>query len=391
MIMQPSQAAPLRRPRSGNSPAKSGKAKAIKRNSGITGHAPPGYFRFLNDLKERIRAARVKAVMSANRELVELYWHIGKGIVGRQRTEGWGRSVVERLSHDFRSEFPGNAGLSPQNIWHMRSFYAAWAGNIPFLPQPAGELDGHGIPLALLEIPWYHNVVLVEQVKGPAERLWYAQKALEQGWSRAMLEHQIECRLYERQGKAVTNFSRALPPSRSDMAGQALKDPYVFDFLAMADDKLERDLERGLTENVRKFLLELGVGFAFVGSQYHLEVEGEDFYIDLLFYHLALKCFVVIDLKTGQFRPEDAGKMGFYLAAVDDRLRRPGDNPSIGIVLCRRKKRLIAEYALRNILAPIGISEYRLTRDVPADLQESLPDVDEMERRLKAMSRTGHK
>jgi len=333
----------------------------------------------------------VKAVMSANRELIELYWQIGKGIVERQQAEHWGRSVVERLSRDLRSEFPGSTGFSPQNIWYMRSFYLAWAGDGQILQQPAGVLDVQEMPQALLQIPWFHNVILIEKLKEPAKRIWYAQKAIEHGWSRAVLVHQIEIGLYERQGKAVTNFGRALPPTESDLAEHALKDPYVFDFLVMADDKLERDLERGLVENVRKFLLELGVGFAFVGSQYHLEVEGEDFYIDLLFYHLALRCFVVIDLKTGQFRPEDAGKMGFYLAAVDDRLRRPGDNPSIGIVLCKRRKRLIAEYALRNILAPVGVSEYRLTRDVPADLRESLPDADVMERRLKDMANARHK
>jgi len=347
------------------------------------GDAPPGYRQFLEDVKERIRTARYKAAMSANKELIGLYWQIGKGIVERQTTDGWGRSVVERLSRDLQSEFPGNVGLSPQNIWHMRSFYLAWAGNARFLPQAAGELDGRGIPQVLLEIPWYHNVVLVEKVKDPEERVWYARHAHEHGWSRAVLVHQIASGLYERQGKAVTNFERALPPARSDPAGQALKDPYVFDFLAMTDEKLERDLERGLVENVRKFLMELGVGFAFVGSQYHLEVEGEDFYIDLLFYHLALRCFVIIDLKTGPFRPEDAGKMGFYLAAVDDRLRRAGDNESIGIVLCKGKKHLIAEYALRNMTAPIGVSEYRLTRDVPVDLQRGLPSVEEMERRLR--------
>jgi len=329
--------------------------------------------------------------MSANRELIELYWQIGEGIVERQRTVGWGKSVVERLSCDLRSEFPDSTGFSVQNIWKMRAFYLGWTEEVANLSQAVRELDGRTLPPTVGRLPWGHNTELILRLKDPSERIWYARKALEHGWSRAVLVHQIELGLYERQGKAVTNFGRALPPTGSDLAEQALKDPYVFDFLAMADDRFERDLERGLVENVRKFLLELGVGFAFVGSQYHLEVEGEDFYIDLLFYHLALRCFVVIDLKTGQFRPEDAGKMGFYLAAVDDRLRRPGDNPSIGIVLCKRRKRLIAEYALRNILAPVGVSEYRLTRDVPADLQESLPDVDEMERRLKAMSRTGHK
>jgi predicted nuclease of restriction endonuclease-like (RecB) superfamily len=345
--------------------------------------APRGYFRFLDEVKERIRKARLRAAMSANGELIGLYWQIGKSIVERQRKAGWGKSIVERLSRDLRLEFPGCTGFSAQNIWKMRAFFIAWTDEVSNLSQPVRELDGRNLPSVVSEIPWGHNTELIFKLKEPSERLWYARKAIEHGWSRAVLVHQIESGLYERHGKAVTNFSRALPPARSDMAGQALKDPYVFDFLAMTDEKLERDLERGLVENVRRFLLELGVGFAFVGSQYHIEVEGEDFYIDLLFYHLALRCFVIIDLKTGAFKPEDAGKMGFYLSAVDDRLRRAGDNESIGIVLCKSRKRLIAEYALRNIIAPIGVSEYRLTREVPAELQKSLPTVEEMERRLK--------
>ena len=330
---------------------------------------PSGYGSFLEDLKERIRAARIKAALSANRELVQLYWDIGRRILGQQRARGWGAKVVERLAQDLRRAFPDMKGFSRANLLYMRAFAEAYPDSL-IVQQVAGQ------------IPWFHNVILIEKIKDPATRLWYARKTIENGWSRAVLAHQIECGLHERQGKAVTNFDRTLPPPQSDLAQQTLKDPYVFDFLSMAEDTAERELERGLVEHVRKFLLELGVGFAFVGSQYHLEVEGDDFYLDLLFYHLRLRCFVVIDLKTEQFKPEFAGKMNFYLSAVDERLRHPGDNPAIGIVLCKTRKKLIAEYALRNTKSPIGVSEYKLTRAIPAKLKSSLPSIEELEREL---------
>ena len=330
---------------------------------------PSGYGSFLEDLKERIRAARIKAALSANRELVQLYWDIGRRILGQQRARGWGAKVVERLAQDLRRAFPDMKGFSRANLLYMRAFAEAYPDSL-IVQQVAGQ------------IPWFHNVILIEKIKDPATRLWYARKTIENGWSRAVLAHQIECGLHERQGKAVTNFDRTLPPPQSDLAQQTLKDPYVFDFLSMAEDAAERELERGLVEHVRKFLLELGVGFAFVGSQYHLEVEGDDFYLDLLFYHLRLRCFVVIDLKTEPFKPEFAGKMNFYLSAVDEYLRHPDDNPAIGIVLCKTRKKLIAEYALRNTKSPIGVSEYKLTRAIPAKLKSSLPSIEELEREL---------
>jgi predicted nuclease of restriction endonuclease-like (RecB) superfamily len=333
-------------------------------------------------LKERIRAARVKAALSANRELIELYWHIGKGIEERQRAEGWGRSVVERLSRDLRTEFPDSAVFSAQNIWKMRAFYLAWAPDVPNLSQAVIELAGRTMPREPGEIPWGHNTELVYRLRHRAERLWYARKTVEHGWSRAALVHQIENDLYNREGRSVTNFAKTLPPVQSDLASQVMKDPYVFDMKDIGERLNERTLEKSLVEDIRKLLLELGVGFAFVGSQYHLEVEGEDFYIDLLFYHLRLRCFVVIDLKTGPFKPEYAGKMNFYLSAVDDMLKGEHDNPSIGIILCKTKKRLIAEFALRNMNAPIGVSGYRFTRKMPEELQKSLPSAEELERRL---------
>jgi predicted nuclease of restriction endonuclease-like (RecB) superfamily len=269
---------------------------------------PVGYPSFLEDLKARIRAAQVKVALAANEELIRLYWDIGKAIVERQRAEGWGKAIVDRLASDLQEAFPGIAGFSPSNIWRMRAFYLAWTEEVlahaarelggPDLAQVARELDGRHLPRAAAEIPWFHNVILLEKLKDPATRLWYALITLEHGWSRAVLVHQIETG----QGKAVTNFRRTLPPPQSDLAQQALKDPYVFDFLSLSESAAERELQRSLVEHIRTFLLELGVGFAFVGSQYHLEVEEEDFYVDLLFYHLRLRCFVVVDLKSSNWR-----------------------------------------------------------------------------------------
>jgi len=342
---------------------------AKKTTRELVAQMPSGYGPFLEDLKARIQNARVKAALAVNRELVLLYWDIGRRILQRQESEGWGARVVDRLAQDLRRAFPDMRGFSRANLLYMRAFAAAYPDET-IVQQVAGQ------------IPWFHNVVLIEKVKDSAARLWYARKTVEHGWSRAVLVHQIEGGLYERQGKAVTNFAVTLPPPQSDLAQQTLKDPYIFDFLSLSEDAAERELERGLLEHIRKFLLELGVGFAFVGSQCHLEVEGEDFYIDLLFYHLRLRCFVVIDLKMEPFKPEFAGKMNFYLSAVDAQLRHRGDNPSIGIILCKTRKRLIAEYALRNTKAPIGVSEYKLTRAIPAELKSSLPTIKELEKEL---------
>ncbi len=337
---------------------------------------PSGYGPFLEGLKERIRNARVKAALAVNRELVLLYWDIGRRIMQRQESEGWGARVVDRLARDLRRAFPDMRGFSRANLLYMRAFAAAYPDEA-IVQQVAGQ------------IPWFHNVVLIERIKDRAARLWYARKTVEHGWSRAVLVHQIEGGLYERQGKAVTNFAETLPSPQSDLAQQALKDPYIFDFLSLSDEAAERELERGLLEHIRKFLLELGVGFAFVGSQCRIQVEGEDFYIDLLFYHLRLRCFVVIDLKMEPFKPEFAGKMNFYLSAVDVQFRHPDDNPSIGIILCKTRKQLIAEYALRNMKAPIGVSEYKLTRAIPADLKSSLPTIKELEKELDWTEDTG--
>lgn len=344
---------------------------------------PTGYGEFLDDLKARIRAAQIKASLSVNRELIELYWSIGRDIVQRQRIEGWGKATVERLAADLQREFPGVGGFSRQNIWRMRAFYLAWTE--PVLSQPARELKGRNLPQTAAEVPWFHNVVLIEKLKDPAQRLWYAQQTVANGWSRSVLLHWIDSDLYARQGKAVTNFTATLPAPQSDLAGELVKDPYNFDFLTLRKDAAERELEQGLLDHIRRFLLELGAGFAFVGQQVHLEVDGEDFYLDLLFYHLKLRCFVVIDLKVQPFKPEFAGKMSFYLSAVDDLLRHGEDKPSIGLILCKTRSKIIAEYALRDLAKPIGVARYvtRLTESLPKPLRDSLPTIKQIETELK--------
>jgi predicted nuclease of restriction endonuclease-like (RecB) superfamily len=362
---------------------------------------PAGYAALLEDIKARIRAAQVKAALSVNRELIELYWSIGRDIVQRQRQEGWGKSVVDRLAADLQREFPGVAGFSPRNFWRMRAFYLAWTDEVlaqpageegrTILTQPASELDGQNLPQAAAGIPWFHNVVLIEKLKDPRRRLWYARQAVANGWSRSMLVHWIESDLHSRQGKAVTNFPATLPPPQSDLAAELVKDPYNFDFLTLRADAAERELERGLLDHIRRFLLELGAGFAFVGQQVHMEVGGEDFYLDLLFYHLRLRCYIVIDLKARPFKPEYAGKMNFYLSAVDDRLRHGDDKPSIGLILCKSRKKIIAEYALRDVAKPVGVARYvtRLVESLPAKFKGALPAPQEIEAELRKAENKG--
>jgi len=331
---------------------------------------PTDYPDFLTDLKERIRAAQGRAALAVNRELVLLYWQIGRDIAEKQEGGGWGDKILDRLAADLKSSFPDMEGFSRRSLYRMRAFYRAYKDRPEFVSQAATQ------------IPWFHNVVILESVRDAAEREFYIGKTIEHGWSRAVLTHQIESRLYHRQGKAITNFAKTLPPAQSDLAQQLLKDPYNFDFLTLGEDAQERHLERGLLAHIREFLLELGQGFAFVGSQYPLTVGGQEFYLDLLFYHLKLRCFVVLDLKMRAFEPEFAGKMNFYLSAVDDLLRHEGDGPTIGIILCKTKNETIAEYALRDMSKPIGVAAHltaELTRSLPADLQSDLPTIAELE------------
>lgn len=332
---------------------------------------PDNYAVFLDELKTRIRTARVQVALSANRELVLLYWDIGKRILEQQTREGWGAKVIERLAYDLQREFPDIHGFSQRNLLFMRGFAEAY-------PEP------EKVKQLVSQIPWGHIVRLIQTVKDSNCRDWYILQTILNGWSRSILEMQIENDLYHRQGKSITNFERTLPSPQSDLAQQITKDPYVFDFLSMRDDYNERVLEQGLIEHVQRFLLELGAGFAFVGRQVHLEVGGEDFYIDLLFYHLKLRCFVVIDLKARAFIPEYAGKMNFYLSAVDDLLRHAEDKPSIGIILCKSKNRIITEYALRDIKKPVGVSGYitKLVESLPKKFRGVLPSPEEIEAEL---------
>ena len=334
---------------------------------------PDGYASFVKELKERIRHAQSRAALAVNSALIELYWSIGQAIALQQESAQWGDGVLERLSQDLRTDFPELKGFSRRNLYRMRAFYLAYRDRPEFVPQ------------VVAQIPWGHNTLLLEKLKEPALREWYARACIQHGWSRAILEAQIETRLHERQGAALTNFERTLPTPQSELAQQALKDPYTFDFLSLHNEAVERDLERGLLEHLKDFMLELGVGFSFVGSQVHLEVGGEDFYLDLLFYHLKLRCFVIIDLKMTAFKPEYAGKMNFYLSAVDDLMRHPHDEPSIGILLCKSKNKVLAEYALRDLNKPLGIAEYQLAEALPQKLEGSLPTVEELEAELQGL------
>ena len=331
---------------------------------------PEGYEEFPRDLKQRIRTAQVRAVLAVNRELVLLYWQIGQEILERQDRAGWGAKIIERLAADLHHEFPEVTGFSPRNLKYMRALAEAYP-------------DSAFVQQVVAQIPWGHNVRILDGTRDRVEREWYIRQTVQNGWSRNVVVLQIESGLYRRPGKAQTNFTATLPAPQSDLAQQVLKDPYNFDFLTLAEDARERELESGLLEHLRKFLLELGVGFAFVGSQYPIEVGGEDFRIDMLFYHLKLRCFVVIDLKMGAFQPEYAGKMNFYLSAVDDLLRHPADQPSIGVILCKSRNAVVAEYALRDTAKPIGISEYLATVSLPAELKGSLPTIEELEAELK--------
>lgn len=331
--------------------------------------APAGYAHWLRELKDRIHNAQQRATLAVNRELVLLYWQIGRDILTRQTEQGWGAKVIERLAHDLRSAFPDMKGFSRANLMYMRSFAEAWP-ETAIVQQAVGQL------------PWGHNLVLLAKLKQPMQRLAYAQRAVEMGWSRAALTIHIESRLLEREGRAVTNFADRLPAPGTDLARQSLKDPYLFDFLDIRQEADEREIEAALVQHITQFLLELGAGFAFVGRQVHLEVGGDDFFMDLLFYHLKLRCYVVIELKADKFRPEHLGQLSFYLSAVDMQVKAGQDNPTIGLLLCKSKNKVVAEYALRDKAQPIGVAEYQLIESLPEELQTSLPSIEQIEREL---------
>jgi predicted nuclease of restriction endonuclease-like (RecB) superfamily len=330
------------------------------------------YAVFIHHLKTRIQQTQVRAALAVNHELIGLYWGIGQAIVEAQTRHAWGDKVLERIAEDLKVAFTGMAGFSRTNLYRIRAFYIAYSSESAIVPQAVGQL------------PWGQNVILLEKLKTIEERLWYAQQTLENGWSRSILELQIRSKLHERQGKAITNFAATLPPAQSDLAQQLLKDPYNFDFLTLGTDAQERALERGLLEHLKHFLLELGVGFALVGNQYHLEIGGEDFYIDLLFYHLKLRAFVVIELKARDFQTADVGQVLGYVGAVDDLLRHESDAPTIGLILCKGKNRVMAEYVLRGVQAPIGLADF-VTAALPDDFKTDLPTVAQLEAELSKL------
>jgi len=332
---------------------------------------PSGYGDTLSEMKARIQQARLRSVLAANAAMLQLYWDLGRTILARQAREGWGAKVIDRLSTDLREAFPDMSGLSPRNLRYMRDFASAW---------PDAEIVQRLLP----NLPWGQNVVLLDKVRDPQARHWYAGQCVEHGWSRSILALQIERRLHERQGKARNNFALTLPPADSDMAAQVFKDPYLFDFLGTADPRREREVERALIDHIQRFLLELGSGFAFVGRQVPLEVGDQDFIIDLLFYHLKLRCYVVVELKAVAFDPGFVGQLNLYLSAADDLLRHPDDQPTIGLLLCRGKNEFVVEYALRHLKRPVGIAEWEtaLVDKLPKALQGSLPTVEEIEAEL---------
>jgi predicted nuclease of restriction endonuclease-like (RecB) superfamily len=328
------------------------------------------YGNFLQQLKDNIQQAQLKAALSVTKELTLLYWRTGKMLLEKVNDEGWGAKTLERLARDLKEEFPHVSGFSVRNLQYMRKFAVSYAEE--------------NYAAAAAQIPWGHNMIILDKLEDADQRRWYIQQTIENGWSRSMLEMWIESDLYQRQGKAITNFKQTLPIPQSDLAKQTLKDPYNFSFLALDKKHRESELEQSLMDHIQKFLIELGEGFAFVGRQYRIEVEGEDHLIDLLFYHLKLRCYFVIELKAKAFDPRDTGQMNFYLSAVDDLLRHPGDNPSIGILLCKKKNKVKAEYALRRCTSPISVTSYetQIVKSLPTELKASLPTIEEIESEL---------
>lgn len=340
--------------------------------------APPlsemsgSYTQFIEDIKSQIQSRRLAVVMNANFSMICLYWTIGRAILEKQREEGWGAKVIDRMAKDLKDAFPEMSGFSPRNIKYMRKFAECW---------PDYEI----VQQLVAQIPWRTNRALMDKLDTQESRIWYAQKVIENGWSSHVLEFQIQSRLMERSGKSVNNFTATLPPATSDMANQVFKDPYLFDFLGTDMPRREVEIERQLTEHIQNFLLELGQGFAFVGRQVHMEVGGQDFYIDLLFYHLKLRCYVVIELKACDFEPGFIGQLNMYQNVVDDILRHPDDKPTIGLLLVKGKNKTVVEYSLAGYQNPIGVAEWKnqIARTLPDELKSSLPSIEEIEKELE--------
>ena len=390
------------------------------------------YKTWLTDIKTRIQQTQIKAAIKVNTELLRLYWDLGAEIVEKQLNSQWGDTIIRQLSLDLKKEFPDLKGFSERNLLYAKQFYSFYNQDIIIAQQVVAQLPNKQMlitqqvaaqlpettdsitqqvaaetqvsenkkntiirqvaePLEnhfIFQIPWFHHVLIITKCKSVKEALFYVQKTIQNAWSRSMLAHHIELNLYEREGKAVTNFATTLPAPQSDLALQTLKDPYIFDLMTLTEKYNERELEDALVENITKFLIELGAGFAYVGRQVPLNIDGTDYPVDLLFYHLKLRCFVVIELKTVKFVPETAGKTSFYLSAVDDLMRHPTDNSTIGLIICKDKNNLVAEYALRGINQPIGISEYQLTKIFPEQFKGSLPSIEEIEEELNSIERS---
>ncbi len=325
----------------------------------------------LDQLKQKIRSAQIQSAVRVNSELIQLYWQIGRDIITSQEREGWGTKVVDRLGSDLSKSFPHMRGFSPRNLNYMLALARAYPQE-PILQQLVAKL------------PWGHNVRILD-LANPADREFYLRKAVEHGWSRTILVHQIESGLHLRQGKAINNFSRTLPVHQSELAAQILKDPYIFDHLELSEEAHERDLEKALLTHLKEFLLELGSGFAFVGSQAPMRVGAKEYSIDLLFYHLRVRCYVVIDLKMRDFEAEFASKLNMYLSAIDDRLRHEDDNQTVGLILCQKRDRVVVEYALRDINKPIGVAEYQVMKALPKQLKGTLPTIKELEQELNKL------
>ena len=328
------------------------------------------YINWVNELKTLIQRTQIKASISVNRELMSLYWTIGKSISEKVNTANWGSSVVEELSKDLKEEFPNQKGFSRSNLFSMKKWFEFYSQS---------EIDIEKIQQLVGQIPWGHNVVIISKSKNIEEAIFYSNKTIENNWSRSVLLHQIELNLYERHGKAITNFTETLPAPHSELATETLKDPYKFDFLTLQEKALEKDIEIQLVKHITSFLLELGTGFSFVGQQVPVKIDNQDFFIDLLFYHIKLKCYVVVEIKAIEFKAEFAGKMNLYLSAIDDSLKTEAENPTIGLLLCKSKSEIIAEYALRGMTQPIGIAEYEINNAIPKEIKTELPTIEEIE------------
>jgi predicted nuclease of restriction endonuclease-like (RecB) superfamily len=339
---------------------------------------------FIQDIKTRIQSAQIKAATAVNRALLLLYWDMGQCIVAKQKEAVWGDGFLLQMSRDLSAEFPDIKGFSKRNLEMMRQWYRFWVEEPAIAKQLASQLPGaNQEPHApIFQIPWWHNIVIFRAIKNHNEALFYVQKTIENNWSRAVLTHHIESGLYQREGRAITNFEATLPAVQSDLARQLLKDPYQFDFLMLREKHDEQELESALLAHITRFLLELGAGFSYLGRQYRLEIAGDEFFMDLLFYHVRLHCYVVIELKTVKFKPEFAGKLNFYISSVDAVLKTEHDKPTIGILICKSKNDTVVEYTLRDVHKPMGVSEYTISRQLPDEMKSSLPSIAEIEAEL---------